>query len=86
MASSRESTAALNGAGFTQVQIQDRHAWYQTLAEQELASIAGPLYPLMVARLGREKAEHFVANWRQLVLVVQRGELRPTHLKAVKPW
>jgi hypothetical protein len=40
---------------------------------------------LKQARIGAERAAHFVANWRQLVLVLRRGELRPGHLKAVKP-
>ena len=45
----------------------------------------GNLKPLIIERIGAERAEHFVANWRQLVLVLRRGELRPGHLKGVKP-
>ena len=30
-------------------------------------------------------ARHFIDNWRQLAAVLERGELRPGHLKAVKP-
>jgi len=30
------------------------------------------------------QAQHFIDNWRQLVVVLKRGELRPGHLKAVK--
>jgi len=40
---------------------------------------------LIANRIGTERARHFVDNWRQLVLVLERGELRPGHLKAVKP-
>jgi hypothetical protein len=39
----------------------------------------------VTARIGRERAEHFIANWQQLLLVLERGELRPTHFKARKP-
>jgi SAM-dependent methyltransferase len=85
MASLEESVAALRRAGFVDVEVRDRNAWYLDLAERELASLAGPMRPLIVERIGAEKAEHFIANWRQLVLVVRRGELRPGHLKAVKP-
>jgi hypothetical protein len=28
-------------------------------------------------RIGAERAAHFVANWAQLVVVLDRGELRP---------
>jgi hypothetical protein len=37
-----------------------------------------------VHRIGPERARHFIDNWRQLVVVLKRGELRPGHLKAVK--
>jgi hypothetical protein len=43
------------------------------------------LKTVIIERIGAGRAEHFVANWRQLVLVLRRGELRPGHLKAVKP-
>ena len=85
MASLEESVAALRRAGFTDVEVRDRNAWYLGLAERELASLEGPMRPLIVERIGRDKAEHFIADWRQLVLVVRRGELRPGHLKALKP-
>jgi hypothetical protein len=45
----------------------------------------GPLNPVIVHRIGPDRARHFIDNWRQLVVVLRRGELRPGHLKAVKP-
>jgi hypothetical protein len=42
------------------------------------------LGPLIVSRIGEERARYFVDDWRQMVLVLERGELRPGHLKAVK--
>jgi len=85
MASLEESAATLRSAGFVDVEVRDRNAWYLGLAERELASLAGPMRSLIVERIGPAKAEHFIANWRQLVVVVRRGELRPGHLRAVKP-
>lgn len=85
MASLEESAAALRAAGFTDVEVRDRNAWYLALAERELQSLSGPMRALIVERIGAEKAEHFIADWRQLVVVLRRGELRPGHLKAVKP-
>jgi SAM-dependent methyltransferase len=84
MASLEESATALRQAGFVDVEVRDRNAWYLGLAEHELASLEGPMRALIVERIGAEKAAHFIANWRQLVIVVRRGELRPAHLKAVK--
>ena len=43
----------------------------------------GPWKPLITRQIGQARAEHFVANWRQLVVVLRRGELRPCHLKAI---
>jgi SAM-dependent methyltransferase len=85
MANMAESTAALARAGFVEIELHDRNDWYRDLARRELAALEGELRPLVTARIGRERAEHFVNNWRQLVLVLERGELRPAHLKARKP-
>ncbi len=84
MASLEESAAALRAAGFRAVEVRDRNAWYLDLAQRELAAMTGPLLPVIVERIGRERALHFVANWRQLVVVLERGDLRPGHLKATK--
>ncbi|MBS0393090.1 MAG: methyltransferase domain-containing protein [Proteobacteria bacterium] len=85
MATLEESAAALQAAGFVDVEVRDRNAWYLGLAERELAALEGPMRALIVERLGQDRAEHFIADWRQLVLVVRRGELRPGHLRASKP-
>jgi hypothetical protein len=45
----------------------------------------GPLFPEMVARLGRDAAEHFVENWAAMVAVLDRGDLLPARYKARKP-
>ena len=84
MVTLEESAAALRSAGFVEVDIRDRHAWYLELAKRELAAMEGALKPTIIDRLGAARTEHFIANWRQLVLVLARGELRPGHLKAVK--
>jgi ubiquinone/menaquinone biosynthesis C-methylase UbiE len=84
MVTLEESAAALRNAGFVEVDIRDRHAWYFELAKRELAAMEGALKPTIIGRLGTARTEHFIANWRQLVLVLTRGELRPGHLKAAK--
>jgi ubiquinone/menaquinone biosynthesis C-methylase UbiE len=84
MVTLEESAAALRNAGFVEVDIRDRHAWYLELARRELAAMEGALKPTIIGRLGTARTEHFIANWRQLVLVLTRGELRPGHLKAAK--
>jgi SAM-dependent methyltransferase len=85
MATLDESAAALRDAGFVDVEIRDRHDWYLALAQRELDAMVGSLQPLIVSRIGAQRAQHFIDNWRQLVVVLERGELRPGHLKAGKP-
>jgi phosphoethanolamine N-methyltransferase len=85
MATLAESAQGLRAAGFEDVEIRDRHEWYLELAQRELEAMEGSLNPLIVHRIGPERARHFIDNWRQLVIVLKRGELRPGHLKAVKP-
>jgi phosphoethanolamine N-methyltransferase len=85
MATLEESAAVLSAAGFTDIEVRDRNAWYRDLARREVAALEGELYPVLTAKIGAARADHFVANWRQMVVVLTRGELRPGHLKAVKP-
>ena len=84
MASMAESAAALRQAGFADVLLRDRHGWYLSLAQRELEAMEGPLNRLIIDKIGQQRAEHFIADWRQLVVVLQQGELRPGHLKATK--
>jgi SAM-dependent methyltransferase len=85
MASMAESAATLARAGFVETEVRDRNEWYRDLARRELAALAGELRPLVTERIGIQRAEHFVNNWRQMVRVLERGELRPAHIKARKP-
>jgi phosphoethanolamine N-methyltransferase len=85
MASAQESRDALIAAGFTDVEVRDRRDWYRGLAQRELDLLSGEYFALLVSRLGEQRARHFVANWRQLVLVLERGELCPAHLRARRP-
>ena len=84
MANVTETTAALARVGFLEIEVRDRNAWYRDLARRELAALEGELRPLVTERIGADRAEHFVNNWRQLVLVLERRELRPAHLRARK--
>jgi SAM-dependent methyltransferase len=85
MANMAESAAALARTGFVETEVRDRNEWYRDLARRELAALEGELRSLVTGRIGAARTEHFVNNWRQLVRVLERGELRPAHLKARRP-
>ncbi len=77
--------SALVRAGFENVCLVDRNAWYRAEARKEWAAMRGDLAPRMIETLGAEKHAHFVANWAAMVAVLDSGELRPTHIRARKP-
>ncbi len=85
LATAQDTVVALRTAGFTNIAVEDRAAWYRELAEQELAAMQRDWLPLMESRLGPQRARHFVTNWQQMVLVLRRGELRPAHIRARAP-
>jgi phosphoethanolamine N-methyltransferase len=85
MASLERTAATLGETGFVDVAVSDRNAWYLDVARREYAQLRGALRQRMIDRVGAAKAEHFIENWRQLVVVLERGDLRPGHMKATKP-
>jgi phosphoethanolamine N-methyltransferase len=77
--------SALAKAGFQNIRLVDRNAWYRPLARREYEAVAGPLYDELAARVGKDFVDHEVEVWRTLTVVVESGELRPCHLSAQKP-
>jgi SAM-dependent methyltransferase len=75
----------LRGAGFVAVELEDLSDWYRREALREWERMQGPLYPVMVERLGKAGAEHFVENWKAMVAVLDLGELRPGRYRGRKP-
>ncbi len=45
----------------------------------------GDLYPRSLELIGKEDADHFVENWRILVIVSEKGELRQLYSRSRKP-
>jgi ubiquinone/menaquinone biosynthesis C-methylase UbiE len=74
----------LRQAGFTDVELEDDQQAYRDLCHREYNQMQGPLKAQMIAMLGREQQEHFLENWRAMV-VLDKGELRPGFYRARKP-
>jgi phosphoethanolamine N-methyltransferase len=79
-----ETADLVAAAGFVDIQVDDRTAWYHDEAEQELANLRGPLRDRFLAKLGSEMYEGTVAFWEVLVGATARGVLRPAHVRATK--
>jgi phosphoethanolamine N-methyltransferase len=75
----------LREAGFVDIQSSDHSAWYRQRARQEYARMKGDLHEQMVAALGKDRAQHFVENWRATTVVLDNGELRTCRFRAHKP-
>ena len=85
MASAERYRKAMTAAGFTGIGIDDRNAWYARTARAELAAIDGPLKAKLLELVGVEETEREREVWRRMLVVLDSGELRPTHLRGRRP-
>jgi ubiquinone/menaquinone biosynthesis C-methylase UbiE len=76
---------ALIDAGFQNVQMQDRNAWYRATARRERDALSGPLYDSLTSAVGIEFVAHQIEVWDLMIVALDQGQLRPTHLRAEKP-
>jgi phosphoethanolamine N-methyltransferase len=74
----------LREAGFVDVSTRDDTDWYRHDVRREYEQMKGPLYPQMEALLGSADADHFVEDWRSMVVVFEKGELTQTICRARK--
>jgi len=75
---------ALKNAGFVDIAIKDRNAWYLGKAKKELAAIEGSLNKQVIDAIGPEETSGVIDIWKKLIGVLKLGEHRPGHFKAVK--
>ena len=74
-----------DAAGFVNVASEDATAWYREEARREYDLLKGDFYPRMVELLGQKDADHFVENWRSLVVVIDNGEMRQGYCRGQRP-
>jgi SAM-dependent methyltransferase len=76
---------ALEKAGFIDIALNSRNAWYRLRAREELERLQGPLYAEAAAALGSTFVDHNIEIWRNMIPVLDAGEHAPTHIRARKP-
>ena len=76
---------ALKKAGFRDIALKDRNAWYRELARKEYSQIKGALYHTLIECAGESETNRLLEVWRTMCVVLDSGELRPGHMRAVKP-
>jgi phosphoethanolamine N-methyltransferase len=62
MASPTRYRTAMAEAGFRDIRMTDRNAWYAPIAHGEHDALAGPLYEKLVARVGKDFVDHEIAR------------------------
>jgi hypothetical protein len=67
-------------AGFTDTRLEDASDWYRREYEQ----ISGPLKTRIVTMTGQ--ADHLEEDWRSMVVVCHKGEMRQGNYRAMKPF
>jgi phosphoethanolamine N-methyltransferase len=85
MASPSRYAAALEAAGFADVLVTSRNAWYRHQARREVAAMRGPLYEQAAAELGRDFVDHNIEIWERMLVVLDKGEHCPSHIRGRKP-
>jgi phosphoethanolamine N-methyltransferase len=75
----------LADAGFVDVTAEDASDWYQREAHREYELMKGDLYPKMVEAIGKDDADYYVENWRSMVVVIDKGEMRQGYVRGRKP-
>lgn len=84
MKTPEEHQALLLEAGFSQATCIDKSAWYKQKAREEYNQIKTQLYPQAEALLGKAEADHFVEDWRALMVVCEKNEMLQVYTRATK--
>lgn len=85
MASPARYERALASAGFVDIRLVNRNAWYREEARAELARMTGPDRGEFERLLGAEAVARQIETWSAMVPVLESGEHCPHHLRARKP-
>ena len=85
LASAAAYRDALEAAGFRDIRIVDRNDWYRQQARAEREQMAGALYDGLASRIGDEFISHEIEVWDTMIVAIDLGYLRPTHLRGRKP-
>jgi ubiquinone/menaquinone biosynthesis C-methylase UbiE len=75
----------LSATGFVDVLVEERSDWYRKKVREEYELLRDELYPRAVELIGEEHAAHLMENWRSMMVVCDKGELRQAYSRGCKP-
>lgn len=73
----------LRAAGFADVTLEDASDWYRRESRREYEKMRGARAEV-AALIGEAQADHMIEDWRSLVVVCEKGELRQGYTRARK--
>ena len=85
MASPDRYRAAMEGAGFEDVDLVNRNPWYAKVAASELAELSGNK-DYWQSRHDPEFIDHQIEIWEAMLPCLQKGEHCPHHIRGRKPF
>lgn len=75
----------LRDAGFVDIELADASDWYRREVRREYDALRGELNSRVVELIGQESADHFVENWRAMMVTCEKGEMKQVYIRAKKP-
>jgi SAM-dependent methyltransferase len=85
LSSAKKYRDALIAAGFEGVMLADRNEWYRSVAPGELGNLKDLLSDNLESKLDQQFLEHEIEVWSLMIVALNQGQLRPTHLRGEKP-
>jgi hypothetical protein len=63
----------------------DRNEWFADFSRKVVEQMGGPGYSYMVATLGQDEADDWLARTDARAVISEQGQLRPGHIRGHKP-
>ena len=82
MVTPAHQASLLQTAGFQEVSVTDRSAWYAAKVREEYQQLRSEYYDELVKLVGTREAEHTIENWRATVVVCEKGEMLQVYSRA----
>lgn len=71
--------------GFEDITMEDASDWYRRESRREYERMRGEGRAQAVEMIGEAKADHMIEDWRSMVVVCEKGELRQGYTRGRRP-
>jgi ubiquinone/menaquinone biosynthesis C-methylase UbiE len=75
----------LKAGGFVDVTTEDASDWYRRESRREYELMRGEGRPRAVELIGEAQAAHMIEDWRSMVVVCEKGEMRQGYTRGRRP-